>query len=362
MNKIIDSNVVLSTETKKNNSKNKKLKNSFNKIKYYENINFQSKVNPPSTFTIPIPKQYKDIVKYNYRLKELKIIAKHYKQNSSKKKIELQVNLYNFLRLSFYICKIQKIVRNLFIRKLNRLKGPALLNRSICNNSTDFYTLEDIKDIHIDQFMSFKDDDGFIYGFDILSLYTYIKKNKKNASNPYNRNKFTEKNNPIETIEKIVNLSKVLNIKTNIVIPKQTISFQKQIELRALAIFQEIDNLGNYTNSSWLLNLNGHQLTAFITELFDIWNYRAQLSYTTKTQICPPLGNPFENIDIQRVNTIFSMNHLKIIALTIIEKLVRLGINDEFKTLGSYYVLTALTLVSQEASTALPWLYQSVVY
>ena len=37
-------------------------------------------------------------------------------------------------------------------------------------------------------------------------------------------------------------------------------------------------------------------------------------------------------------------------------------ITQQFKTLGSYYVLTALTLVSQEASTALPWLYQSVVY
>jgi len=360
MNKIIDSNVVVSTNTSK--QKNKKLKNKFNKIKYYENIHFQSKVNPPSAFTVPEPKQFKDIVKYNYRLKELKAFAKHYKQNSSKKKIELQVDLYNFLRLNFYIYKIQKMVRNLFIKKLNILKGPAFLNRRLCNNATDFYTLEDIKDIHMEQFMSFKDVDGFIYGFDILSLYTYIKKNKKNASNPYNRNKFTEKNNPMEIIERIVNLSKILNIKTNIVIPKQTITFQKQIELRALAIFQEIDNLGNYTNSSWLLNLNGHQLTYFITELFDIWNYRAQLSYNTKIQICPPLGNPFQNIDIQRVNTIFSLNHLKIIALTIIEKLVRLGINDEFKTLGSYYVLTALTIVSQEASSALPWLYQSVVY
>ena len=358
MNKIIDSNIVVST----NKNKNKKLKNNFNKIKYYENINFHSKINPPSPFTIPTPKQYKHVVKYNYRLKQLKIVAKHYKQNSSKKKIELQVDLYNFLRLSFYICKIQKTIRNLFIKKLNRLKGPALINRRLCNNATDFYTLEDIKDIHNDQFMSFKDDDGFIYGFDILSLYSYIKKNKKNASNPYNRNKFTEENNPLETIEKIVTLSKLLNIKTNIVLPKQTITFQKQIELRALAIFQEIDNLGNYTNSSWLLNLNGHQLIYFITELFDIWNYRAQLSYITKTQICPPLGNPFQNIDIQRVNTIFSLNHLKIIALTIIEKLVRHGINNEFKTLGSYYVLTALTLVSHEASSALPWLYQSVVY
>lgn len=44
------------------------------------------------------------------------------------------------------------------------------------------------------------------------------------------------------------------------------------------------------------------------------------------------------------------------------EKFVNSGIDKDSKTLGAYYVLGALTLVSTEASTSLPWLYQSVNY
>ena len=51
---------------------------------------------------------------------------------------------------------------------------------------------------------------------------------------------------------------------------------------------------------------------------------------------------------------------LQDIALTIIEKLVRSGINHDSKCLGANYVLCALTLVSSDAATAIPWLFQSV--
>ena len=46
--------------------------------------------------------------------------------------------------------------------------------------------------------------------------------------------------------------------------------------------------------------------------------------------------------------------------VTIIEKLVRSGINHDSKCLGANYVLCALTLVSSDAATAIPWLFQSV--
>ncbi len=340
---------------------NKKIYKKVNITNYFENINIDKILRRPvGSFSIIKSEQYEKIKMFNYRVKELKEIAKYYKIPCTKRKKELQIYLYNYLKLSFYTTKIQKNIRRSFIRKLNKLRGPGYFKRNLCNNPTDFYTLEDIKDIDNNQFISFKDDDGFIYGYDMLSLYTYIKKNK-NACNPYNRNPFNEKNSPIKTIKKIIHICNAINIPTNIVIPKETINYSKQIELRALSVFQEIDNLGNYTNSAWLLNLNSVQLFDFIRELYDIWNYRAQLSFNTKIQICPPLGNPFQNIDIGRLNTI-SNNNLKIIALTIIEKMVKLGATNEFKTLGSYYVLTALTIVSYDASASLPWLYESVVY
>jgi hypothetical protein len=38
------------------------------------------------------------------------------------------------------------------------------------------------------------------------------------------------------------------------------------------------------------------------------------------------------------------------------------GIDNDSKILGSYYVLGALTLVSQNAANSLSWLFQSVYY
>jgi hypothetical protein len=49
------------------------------------------------------------------------------------------------------------------------------------------------------------------------------------------------------------------------------------------------------------------------------------------------------------------------IALVIIERLVRSGINRDSRALGANFVLTALTLVNAEAAIALPWLFQSVL-
>jgi hypothetical protein len=44
------------------------------------------------------------------------------------------------------------------------------------------------------------------------------------------------------------------------------------------------------------------------------------------------------------------------------EELITKGINNDSKSLGSYYILSALTLVNQSAAEALPWLFDSVVY
>jgi hypothetical protein len=45
-----------------------------------------------------------------------------------------------------------------------------------------------------------------------------------------------------------------------------------------------------------------------------------------------------------------------------LEKIVNTGVDRDSKSLGAYYVLSALTLVNTEAATSLPWLFQSVSY
>lgn len=314
-----------------------------------------------SKIYIPLVNEYQKLIETAYLVKDLKVIAKHYNQKLSGNKKDLLYNLYNHLKLSYFSIKLQKMYRGIIIRKVNEMRGPAYFNRTLCNNPSDFYTLETMKEIEQNQFISFKDTDGFIYGFDILSLYTHIKKNKKTATNPYNRNSFSKE--VISNLHRIIHLSKIFNKPTNVVIPNENINHAKQIELRALSIFQEIDALGNYTDSNWLLALNPHQICAFIRELYDIWNYRAQMDQLTKMSICPPLGNPFSELNINYFSNInLTFNELKTTALSVVEKFIKNGVNREYKVLGAYYVLTALTIVSSSAASALPWLYDSVVY
>ena len=50
------------------------------------------------------------------------------------------------------------------------------------------------------------------------------------------------------------------------------------------------------------------------------------------------------------------------IILESLEKLVNDGINQDYKSLGAYYILAALTIVNPQAAESLPWLYQSVAH
>lgn len=63
------------------------------------------------------------------------------------------------------------------------------MKRSLCVNDTDFFTLEPLTEIDKHQFISFKDKDNFIYGFDICSLYKLLTDSNGPVTNPYNRNK-----------------------------------------------------------------------------------------------------------------------------------------------------------------------------
>jgi hypothetical protein len=60
--------------------------------------------------------------------------------------------------------------RGVLQRKFNKLFGPALFNRKLCINQTDFVTMDDLFPLPYTRFFSFKDKDDFIYGFDFNIL------------------------------------------------------------------------------------------------------------------------------------------------------------------------------------------------
>jgi len=127
----------------------------------------------------------------------------------------------------------------------------------------------------------------------------------------------------------------------------------------AVNLFQQMDALGSFiTDSNWLLNLDKYYLIRFLRELRDCWDYRLQLTNETKRNICPPNGRPFDSINIT------SLGHRQYPyvlrkSLKMINKLINTGVDDKSKNLGIFYVLGALTIQSQEAANALPWMYES---
>ena len=333
-------------------------------LKCQNNMPFIKKIQKIIGDNIPIPtvKTYNQLIYNNYNISQLKSFAKNYKLKINGNKQQLVSRIYCYLYLSFYSIKIQKIFRSKLVQKYKQLHGPAAFNRKLCTNTDDFISMELVEDINFHQFISYKDKDEFIYGFDINSLHNLIIKSTDTVTNPYNR--ISLPTFLIKNIKSIIRISKILDININLIFDDDTknVTNEKAIELRALNLFQLIDSLGNYSNADWFLSLNRNRLLKFIRELMDIWNYRAQISIQTKVSICPPIGNPFINISIQYLYTEENIWNIKKILIETMEKLIYNGVDKDSKSLGAYYILGALTLVNQEAANSLSWLFQSFNY
>lgn len=325
-------------------------------------IKKQEKIDTSETLYIPKTHEYNIIFKYKYGIDQLKSILKAYKLKVGGNKNELINRIFCYLRLSTFIVKIQKLFRGNLQRKFNNLHGPAILKRELCTNTTDFFTMEELNEISPRQFFSYRDVDGHIYGFDIVSLYNLISKTGGEIKNPYNRALIP--NEVKENMKTLVRIGKIIKQKVEIDIKDDTVelSLQKMIELRTVDLFQKIDMLGNYSNPAWFLSLNRLQLVKLIRELTDIWNYRASITNETKRAICPPHGNPFINVSSFYLMNEPEIDNIRKIILEVFEKLLNPLATDDNKSLGAIYILGSITLVNTSAANALPWLYQTFAY
>lgn len=323
-------------------------------------------------FFIPSIGEAETFAKYNYNVAQLKVIARHYKLPVSGNKNHLYTVIYNFLELSSKVITIQKWVRGYFARKVVALRGPGLKERSVCNNQCDFLTLTEINEIPFDQFFSFKCEKGFIYGFDIVSLYQMFTNTIKSSqrrptsiNNPYTRDSIGV--DVFYTMKKIKKLSSLFGMNTQVLTKTSELEPEIQeeefnYEQRIMGICQSLDSFGNYTDVTWFTELSRSRMVAFVRELYDIWNYRAQLSFEMKREICPPNGNPFSIVSNNAQGfSIFSEDELRKIFVKIIEKIISSANDASNRSLGGMYVLTALTTVSNSAALAMPWLYESVM-
>ena len=307
----------------------------------------------------PDHSNYFQLLTNKVNINTLKFYLKHYSLKTTGKKDELLRRIFVYLHLSSYAVSVQKTIRGYLQRFFNRLHGPAYIKRSLCVNETDFFTLDSLSEIDKYQFISFRDKDNFVYGFDICSLYKLLTDSTGPVMNPYNRNKIA--GFFLSRIKRIIRLGKLFNVEVNIKIEEDIVDKHKAVQFKALDIFQKIDALGNYSDPRWFLSLNHAQLTKFVRELTDIYNYRANLLPETKQKIYPHTGDIFDGFNINHIVGL-EIDKTRDYILNLIERFVVCGIDNDSKSLGAYYVLASLTLVNSAAAEAIPWLYQSVLY
>lgn len=142
-----------------------------------------------------------------YKLPDLKVVAKHYKLHVSGNKPVLVDRILSFFRQTTSAISIQSHFRGNIVRLQSRLRGVAYSDSSKCVNECDFYTLEPLRDIDHMHLFSYTDEKGFVYGFDMFSLMTLLKKTSK-IINPYNREQI-----PFEicsSLLRVYNISRIL--------------------------------------------------------------------------------------------------------------------------------------------------------
>ena len=334
------------------------------------------------------------IVLKNFKIPELKLIARENCLHVSGSKPVLIERIHNHFTKSVYAISIQKLFRGHINRKLIKLKGEALKNKKICVNETDFYTLDPLEDIPYDEFYSYKDNNNFVYGFNISSLITLFKQKGK-IINPYNREKvdfkimndiftlykltkiifpeiFNEKpdeptisipNNQRQQNRVVTNVTNHQQLHENVELHNRMQAIrEKPINIRIQELFMEIDLLGNYTDSNWFINLEKREYIRYYRYLYDIWHYRGQMTHETKRRICR-LHDPFINTSLSSLNlATTTSDDCRAVCLYIMENMVYTGIDAEYQKIGALHVLSVLTIVSMDARRNMMWLYESLIY
>jgi len=328
---------------------------------------------PPYGF-IPNITNYAELYKYHFTLKQLQAFAKtHRIKTSDVKKDALIHHLYMFLKMNAMAIHIQSHIRGHLQRKLLKMQGflqngqKSAFFRN-CINDTDFVTLESITDIPVAYFYGYirksekevkGSERGGMFGFNITSLYNYVVLGNNNI-NPFTREPFRETLKA--ELQALVKLAQIVTKSPLILtIEEPECTTTQKMELKAVSIFQTLNELGNYSDVSWFLGLSWDETSKYASELYDIWNHRAGLSSQLRAELCPPDGNLFRHNMHHRMLREHNVCNLKLWLLDIFAKMVQNpAVALDNRKLNAMYILTGLTLVSPVAAEAMPFYFFSV--
>jgi hypothetical protein len=336
----------------------------------------------------------------------LKTIAREHALKVGGTKGVIIDRILTHVRHSYSAVVVQRLFRGHLVRALIRLLDNAAVAE--CTNSDDFFSLEPLVDLPRETVFCYVDSSGFRYGFSMISIFQSMMARCK-LKNPYNREHF-----PVKVVDRFIQLYYVMRVavphhmycenaaprsgaraapiefddapalfrrltmdRTQVaqiegaagsqyltMLAKFAHMQQKPAATRILELFMEIDQLGNYTNPDWFALLDRTQYVHLYRVLYNVWHYRSRLSTAMQRSICI-LGDPFSRAQIE--NTVYSLETITLermqnVCLQIFEYLVFGGVDDDHRQIGTLHALSALTVVSPNARSAMPWLYESLGY
>ena len=295
------------------------------------------------------------------RTRDLKTTLAYYKLPTQGSKTHLYQTLntlfqglYSFTPYLNSIILIQTTYRSYLLAKLHKLQGEASSDLSKCVNQEDVNSLDPLVDIPKNLLFTYQCDDLSHYGFDIRTIRTILQFDKLN---PYTRIPLSEK--VISRANTMLKLLHILGIDTTDE-PSEQFSEELSIKRRVVKVFHDMDQLDQYTDPDWFLNLSVSKLISFYKEAEDVWNYRLNLTQEVKKAIVPPDGKVF-NHTVKAVACLKSKKQLQQICLDFIEKLIYSAENRADRVNGCIYVLLGLVIVSRNAAQALPSYYSMVM-
>lgn len=279
------------------------------------------------------------------------------------------------------LIKLQRWVKRSLYKYNAKIHGPALYNRSICVNDSDFVSLDELKDIPECDFFSFRDDTGFIYGYHIDSAIELIFKSdenyyenfKKHSSNlcykqfiktlfnHYNKIKIF---NPYTRF--IIDGATKLNIirlhaqrvfklssKTTLAVPV-AVDMKTAVRNKCFAVFQKIDFQGYFTDTAWLMEENPKNIKDFYKKLASLWNFEFGLNNTARYKIARThnLFNNINEIIASRCDKYVLLDKI----LDVVNIIVSNGETEGDRNTGCILILYGLAYINRRCILANPWL------
>ena len=285
------------------------------------------------------------------------------------------------------VIKLQRYIKKSLLLLKQKCHGPAFKNTQLCVNDSDFFTLDELKDIPNDDFFSFSDEKKFVYGFSIDSIIQLILKSDENYFEQFSRkikNRHTHQHPKlcyyqfIKILYTHYSKIKIINPYTRFVIDNtiklkairlyarkeydinrieeivEIVDIKTLVKNKCLSIFQKIDMFGYQTDINWLYDQNQTVLKIFYKKLALLWNFEFGLNNEARYKIAHS-HNIFVNLHDIMISKQDKYTLLDKI-LEPVNAMVSNGRTDADKQSGCIIVLYALAFIDNRCVMANPWL------